>query len=319
MFRSSTRRDSNLSFLLILASLVVSTTACSDKGSAPKASQVIAKVNDKELSIHQLNSALQEVPAQVPADQLTKIRKAALDRLVEQEVLVQASIEKKRDREPAVVQQLEAARRDILARAYLQSVSETSAKANEAAIKQFYTENPALFKDRNVFQFTEINLPRVPSNWAELEKSLKPANTVPEVVEVLRKYNINLPVSQNIVRGVEDLPIESAKAISAMKDGEIVIYSRPPGLVIALIQARKADSIDEKAARPKIEQFLNNKAKADAVTAEVKRLKDGAKVTYLGDFSETAEKKEPSPVKQSPAANKSDDQNAMDKGVKGLK
>jgi EpsD family peptidyl-prolyl cis-trans isomerase len=306
----------------ILSPFLIALTAtgvigCSDKSGDQKASQVIAKVNDKEISVHRLNLMLQDVPPQVAPEQLPQIRKAALDRLVEQELLVQQALEKKRDREPAVVQQLEAARRDILARAFLQSVGETSPKPDAAAIKKFYTENAALFKDRNVFQFTEIALQRVPSNWGELEKALKPANTIPEVVDVLRKFNLNVPVSQNIIRGTEDLPIESAKAISAMKDGEIVIYSRPPGIVIALIQARKSDPLDENKATAKIEQFLTNKGKSEAVAVEVKRLKDSAKVTYLGDFAAQSDKK--IAVEAKPTTTKTDDQNAMDKGVKGLK
>jgi EpsD family peptidyl-prolyl cis-trans isomerase len=304
------------SFFIALA--VAGSVGCADKSGEPKASQVIAKVNDKEISIHRLNLALQDVPSQMAPEQLPLVRKAALERLVEQEVLVQEALEKKRDRDPAVVQQLEAARRDILARAFLQSVSETSTKPDDAAVRKFYADNPALFKDRNVFQFTEIALPRVPSNWSEMEKALKPANTISEVIDVLRKFNLNVPVSQNIVRGSEDLPIESAKAISAMKDGEIVIYSRPPGIVIALIQARKADPLDEKKATPRIEQFLTNKAKSEAVSAEVKRLKDAAKVTYLGDFAAEASKT-PKIEQPKPTVTKTDDQNAMEKGIKGLK
>ena len=96
-----------------------------------------------------------------------------------------------------------------------------------------------------------------------------------EVVAVLNKYNINLPVSQNIVRGAEDLPIESVKVIAGLKDGEIVIYSRPPGVVIAQIQARKSDPMDEKKATPRIEQFLLAKSRNELAQAELKTTERG--------------------------------------------
>jgi EpsD family peptidyl-prolyl cis-trans isomerase len=280
---------------------------CGDKLSTSKPTQVIAKVNDTELSIHQLNFALQGVSEASP-EQLAKIRKSALERLIEQEALVQDAISKKVDRDPAVQQQLEAARKDILVRNHLQKIGASAVAPSDEVVGQFYKNNPALFGDRNIYQFTELNFPRVPANWVEIEKGLAPTKTIQEVVEVLRQKGYNLPVSQNIVRAAEDLPTESLKQIAKLKDGEIIIYSRPPGVVIAQIIARKATPLDEAKAKPAIEKFLANKGKGELVQTEVKRVKEAAKISYLGEFAKDA-------VAPVPAASKE----ALDKGLKGLK
>jgi EpsD family peptidyl-prolyl cis-trans isomerase len=297
--------------------LCIAVSACGEKSGPAKASQVIAKVNDAELSIHQLNFALQGVTESAP-EQSAKIRKIGLERLAEQEALVQDAINKKVDRDPAVQQQLEAARRDILVRNHLQKIGASILTPNDEAITKFYKENPGLFSDRNIYQFTELNFPRVPENWAEVEKGLAPTKTIQEVLEVLRLKGFNLPVSQNIVRAAEDLPVESVKQIAAQKDGEIIIYGRPPGIVIAQIMARKAAPLDEAKAKPAIEKFLMNKARGELVQAEIKRVKDAAKITYLGDFAKDAVPKAPA-VKPVETTTKDPSKEVLDKGLKGLK
>ena len=54
----------------------------------------------------------------------------------------------KLDRDPRVVQQLEAVRREVLARAYVEKVGEAAAKPTPEEIKKYYDEKPALFSDR---------------------------------------------------------------------------------------------------------------------------------------------------------------------------
>jgi hypothetical protein len=102
-----------------------------------------------------------------------------------------------------------------------------------------------------------------------------------------------------------------------VKDGEVVIYSRPPGIVVAQILSSTAAPVDEKQAKPVIERFLQNKGRTEAIQSEMKRLKDEAKVTYLGEFA--ADAKAPAPAAPVAPTPKTDDANTIEKGIKGLK
>ncbi len=298
-------------------SLTAVLVACGNKSGADKPTQVVAKVNDAELSVHQLNYALQSYQ-NVPAEQMPKLRKAGLDRLIEQEALVQDAIKKKVDRDPSVQQQLEAARKEILVRNHLQRISGSVATPAVDAVNSFYQEHPELFKERNIFQFSELVLPQVPANWPELEKALLATRTIPDVIEALKQKGFSPPLSQNVVRPAEDLPAEVLKKIVAMKDGEIVIYGRKPAIVIAQINARKAVPLDEVKAKPAIERYLLNKARAETVQSEVKRIREAAKVTYMGEFAEG--QKPPAPAQPAPSgAAKDSSKDVIDKGIKGLK
>jgi EpsD family peptidyl-prolyl cis-trans isomerase len=306
--------------LPISLALVLGISACEKKDESTKPTQVIAKVNDAELSVHQLNFTLQGVQEADP-ERMARIRKAGLDRLVEQEVLVQSAIEKKLDRDPMVRSQLDAARRDILVRSLLINLGSTVAVPPDEAIARFYIDHPELFKERLIFQFTEIVVPRAPSNWSEIEKGLAQTKTMQEVQLELRKIGLSLPVGQNIVRGAEDLPADLLKQLPKLKDGEIVIYSRPPAIVIGQINARRVVPVDEEKAKPLIIKYLATQSQNELVQSQVRRMKDAAKVSYLGEFAKDATKTvAPEKAKTgSEPGSKDAGKEVLDKGLKTLK
>jgi EpsD family peptidyl-prolyl cis-trans isomerase len=292
--------------------------ACGPKTETAAATQIVAKVNNGEISVHQLNFVLQGVQG-VPPDKLPLVKKEALSRLVDQEALVQQAISAKLDREPNVQQQLEAARRDILSKAYLQKISNAVSVPDQAAIDKFFAEKPALFQNRKIYRFAEINIPGRPGNWAEIEKSLLPSKSILEASTILKSKGLELPVINNVARGTEDLPLDVADKIVNVKDGEVIIYFRAPNFVVAQILSSKEAPVDEAKAKPIIERFLQNKSKGEAVQAEMKRLKEATKITYLGEFATTATtpaKTEP-PAAVAPKA--TDEQSTIEKGLKGLR
>ena len=239
-----------------------------------------------------------------------------LNRLVEQEGIVQEALNKKTDREPNVQQQLEAARREVLVRNYLQKIASSVSPPDPLEVEKFFSEKPFLFQNRKVYKFAEISLPGVPIAWKEIEKALIPAKSITEASAILKSKSIDLPIVQNVVRGSEELPMDLIQKISTLKDGEVIIYPRPPGIAIAQIMNSTDAPVDQAKAKPLIERFLNNQARTEAVQAEIKRIKEASKVTLMGEFAAGAEA--PKPV-AAPAAPTPADASVIDKGLKNLK
>src|SRR5512139_2313009 len=101
---------------LLIDALVV---GCGDKkeGAATEKvapSQVAAKVNGTELTVHQVNFALQNIP-NLDNEQSKATSLQVVSRLLNKEVLMQKAVADKLNRDPMVVQALDAARRQILA------------------------------------------------------------------------------------------------------------------------------------------------------------------------------------------------------------
>ena len=92
---------------LLTAGLLAGCGGGGDKGE--KASQTAAKVNKEEITVHQINFVLQQQRGLKP-EQAEAASKQILERLIDQELALQKALEQKLDREPRVVQQIEAAR-----------------------------------------------------------------------------------------------------------------------------------------------------------------------------------------------------------------
>lgn len=283
-------------------------------GDRKSATQVAAKVNKGEVSVHQINFVLQRTPG-IRQEQVPQARKAILERLIEQELLVQAADAKGLDREPEVLQALETARREVLSRAYLARVAAGVPKPDAREVGEFFRQQPQLFANRKVYKLNEIVLQDRPPNWPEIEKALLPAGSIREVAAVLSGRGMDAPIATNITRATEQLPLPVVAQFEKLGEGEVAIYQQPPNIVIAEIVSARPAPVDETRAGPLIEQFLLNKRRAEAVQAEMKRLRETAKVSYLGEFGTGAA---PTPAAPAPAPAPAAE-TGIDKGLKGLR
>lgn len=248
--------------------------ACS-KGEAEgkPAFEVIAKVNEQEIQANELSSALARTAAQGAPDG------AALERLIDQELMVQRARERRLDRDPRVLQSFEAAQREILARAYLEQVTAQIAPPGDAEIAAFYAANPELFARRRIYSLQELEI-RIPDErFGELERVSARAEGVHEVKEWLAREQIEFRLA-TAVKPAEQLPLESLKGFARMKDGQMVLSRTGTGALLVHLVTSREQPLDKTAARPMIERYLLNARKTALAKAEVERLRDGARIEY---------------------------------------
>ena len=152
--RSSSR---TCAVTLILTAVV--SLGCGKKDDEKKpATQVAAKVDAEEITLHQVNSVLARTPNLAP-EVADRDKREVLDRLIDQQLAKQQAIAKKLDRTPAVQQALEAAKTEILARAYLEQVSAAQPAPSGDEVRKYYAEHPELFAQRRIFNLEEISIP----------------------------------------------------------------------------------------------------------------------------------------------------------------
>jgi EpsD family peptidyl-prolyl cis-trans isomerase len=299
---------------LAIASTLLALAACGGSPGGARPTQVVAKVNDDELSVHQVNFVLQRTPG-IPPERAAEAKKQILERLIDQELAVQKAREAKLDRDPDIMQRLEAARREVLARAYLERVAAQAGRPDAAEVERFFRENPKLFAERRIWRLNEIVLPGRPVNWDTLQKELAAVKTAAEAAELLRRRGVDTAVATNVARGSEAIPLDVLPRFAALKDGEVAIFQNGPQLVIAEIRSSQPAPLDAKQAGPAIEQFIVNRRRAEAVQAEGKRLRETARIEYKGEFA--AEGAAPPPPKPAPKAE--GEKGAIEKGIGGLK
>jgi EpsD family peptidyl-prolyl cis-trans isomerase len=289
-------RAMSYSAYALAAAAVLLAAGCSKEGAAAKSpTQVAATVNKEEISVHQINFVLQRQQGLKP-EQIEPAGRQVLERLIDQEAVLQKAAEQKLEREPRVLQEIETARRDILARAYLNKVSEAAPRPSAEEIKAYYDSKPALFAKRRIYSLQELAVQADPAQLAELKATITQAKSIQEVTQYLQAKKLPVQVSQNTT-AAEALPLQLLDRFAGLKDGQTMFTQTPNGAVIAtLLQSRDAPLTEEQA-RPAIEQYLLNESKRKTVEQEVKSVRAAAKVQYMGQFAA-----KPADVASAPAA-----------------
>ncbi len=289
-FLSTTRGPRAFSGLRVAAIAAAAVTVllagCGGGSKSDKASQTAAKVNKEEITVHQINFVLQRQQGLKP-EQAEAASKQVLERLIEQELAVQKGQELKIDRDPKVVQQIEAAKREIIARAYVERIGESVAKPTAEEVSKYYNEKPALFKDRRIFSLQELAIEAKPEQIPAIREKLQASKNMAEFAEYLKANDIRFQGNQ-AVRAAEQLPLAGLDAIARMKDGDSAITQTPNGMTVLFLVGSRSQPVDEARARPAIEAFLSNQRKAEQVQKDIKALRAAAKIEYVGKFAEGA-------------------------------
>ena len=282
--RCVARRSGRVLALSILAGALL-LAGCGEKKDKA-ATQTAAKVNKDEITVHQINFVLQQQRNLRP-EQADAASRQILERLVDQQLALQKADDLKVDRDPRVVQQLEAARREVLSRAYLEKVGEAAPKPTPEEIKKYYDEKPALFRERRVYSIQEIAIEARPDQINELRDQLTAAKNINEFVEYLKAKEFRFSGNQ-AVRAAEQLPLNSVDAFARMKDGEAMLAPNANGVQVVVLAGSRSQPVSEEQARPAIEQYLLNERKRKLVEDDMKAMRAAAKVEYLGKFAEAA-------------------------------
>ena len=277
----------------VAALLVLAGCGDKKKDKDKPASQTAAKVNKEEITVHQINFLLQQQRGLTP-DQAASASKQALERLVDQELALQKAQDQKLDRDPRVVQQLEAARREIIARAYVEKIAGGAPKPAPAEIKAYYDAHPALFKERRVYSLQELAIQATPEQVVTVKAKLAAAKDLPDFVNFLKANDIKFAVNQ-AVRSAEQLPLASLDKFAQMKDGQTIFTQTPVGAQVVVLAASRSQPVDEARATPAIEQFLLNERKRKVVEDDLKALRGAAKIEYVGEYAKGGAKEVTAP------------------------
>jgi EpsD family peptidyl-prolyl cis-trans isomerase len=247
-------------------------------------SQVAARVNADEISVRAVDAALARSP-NGSAPLAARAKREIVDKLIEQQLARQRAIEQKLDRNPQVVQAIEAARSEILARAYLEQVAEAQANPAPEEIRKYYLGHPELFAQRRLYTLEEIAVAARPGIAAALQERVAKGESMQQIVDWLKAREVRYAMNRG-ARAAEQIPLEMLPRLQAMKDGETrLIESGGDGAVVIRVAATRAAPIDEASAAPLIREFLLKRRSGDAVAAEIKRLKAQAKIEYVGEFA----------------------------------
>jgi EpsD family peptidyl-prolyl cis-trans isomerase len=269
--------------------LAVALTAalCACKPDAPAAStdttQIAAQVNKGELSVHQVRSVLQRQP-RLLADRPESAAPRVLEVLIDQELASQAAHDHGFDKEPDVVQALEAARREVFARTYHDRIAAQATKPSSDEIDRYFEEHPSLFAQRRLYVLQEFAFEATPDDVERLKGVAARARSVAEVADALRLAKLS-PRTRQFVQAAEDLPLAMLDTMARLDTGGSLLLPQAGGARIFTVLHAQSAPIELRVARPAIEGFLISERQRKAVGDAMTELRRSAKIEYRGEFA----------------------------------
>ena len=102
-----------------------------------------------------------------------------------------------------------------------------------------------------------------------------------------------------------------------MREGQIALIPTSRGAsVVQLLQAQEA-SLSEQQATPIIEQYLHSRKQLAVAQAEVRRLREQARIEYVGEFE--APRAQPASSSATPSGSVDAHDESVRKGLAGLR
>jgi len=256
------------------------------KGKIPD--QTIVTGDSFEITLPELEQVLRAAPP-VRREEVAPARRALLNALIGQKLLAEAADKEKLDERPEVVQQIAAARRAILANAYVRKIGKDDEKIPDSEILRYYEGHPGLFKDRLEFTVDEFALPLADARLSAYTKILNDrgfdalksalAERMPDVAVVSRTL------------ASSDLPAEIGNAAARLKPGSDVAYRTATALHLGRVVSVQPKPMPLESARDAIVGLIAQERRQTLVAAAVEDLKRTRHVRIVNaDLSKMAAK-----------------------------
>ncbi|MEI6485818.1 MAG: hypothetical protein WCO11_06075 [Sphingomonadales bacterium] len=285
-------RTSSL-LLLTVASLALASCGKGDKG--PEG-QVVATVDGKDVTIHEVNAELQGMGAQAQAAPRKLVEAVALARVIERKMLADEARNKKLDQSPQFVLAKQRTDENLLVQALQADVASKVPQTPREAAQKFISDNPIMFGERRIMTLDQIQFLQTPV-FASLP--LKDAKTMQEVERILISANIEY---RRAPQQIDTLVLDPRLSQEFLKmargpNGEPFLYTdQPQGapapvVYINVVSDMKALPFLGEKAIAYAQQVLQRQEISKRLQAELTRVREAAKpkITYAKGY-ETPEK-----------------------------
>lgn len=311
------KRMSHIGFIGVFA---VSIAACSGEGgSKAESSQVVAKVNGGEVTVHQLNYEMAVLAARKKDLDQEKDSQVLLEKLINQELFVQKAKQLELERRPEVLQALERSKRQVLGQAYLEDIYATLAPATDAEVQKTYDDQPELFKQRKMYQLQQIVFdPAVGED--RLKDQLSKLKDLKELSDWTQREKIRA-TSRMLTEPSERLPLSILPMLAKAPNNSPVLISGSKVPTVFWVMGSKDMPLTLEQATPAIQKFLMSRKRGERVAQEIESMRKTAIVEYKGNFvkpdASVVNVADALPMSESEPEGDAGD-SSIEKGIKGL-
>ena len=274
----------------------VGLSACGSK--EKKAGQSLVRVNGEEITVLQISDELSR--AGVKPGQKEAATKQLLESMIDRQLIMAEAMRNKIDRTPDVLKAIERAKAQIIAQAYLQSITSKTSKPSKAEIDDYFQKHPEYFTQRKQFNMKQLVIAAKDFN-DKLKLVVDAAKSLEEIAAWLDGNGVRYARGQ-LSRNTTDMSSEMGSKLQALPKGQLFMVSEGENMLISSIIDVKDSPVAAKDAAPQIEQYLINKKTKEIVDAEITHLRSSAKIEYLNATPAAAQGKPPANVPETKPA-----------------
>lgn len=263
---------------LISYSVLISMMAgCQSKEAASTSSQVVAKVNGDEITVHQLNAELQHIKTTFSSPEA--VSKKVLDGLIDRQLLVQEAVKLNLDRSTEVQQLVDAAKAQIYAQAYLARKSSRTTSATDSEINAFIQQHPALFNQRKVFETTDVVFANNPSKVDYEQLQAQVAN-LEDLKNWLQANHIAYDEAEEKLPS-EALPTQAVTMLESIKVGDLLFMRDDLKVIVRSVTHISDSPLNAKQSVDMATRIINERKRQQLIQEDLSRLRKLSRIDYL--------------------------------------
>lgn len=273
---------------VIALTLTMSLAACGRSGEKSE-TQVVARVNGEEITVHQLNQALSMMEPEAGANP-AEASKSVLENIINQTIGVQAAVNMKLDRDPMILRAMENAKRLVLLDAYLERSLKKTTAPTSSEIHEYFSQHPDIFANRRIYVFNQLAARAGKESVPSLSSMIAVANSLSEFIAWLKARGVDYSLVSD-VKPSEQLPMGMLAQMRKLKAGDLGYLSGTDGVLVIEVVQIIEEPLTEQQARPLIERYLADQKQMAAARKLFEKMRANARVEYLGEFKSDANPK----------------------------
>jgi EpsD family peptidyl-prolyl cis-trans isomerase len=246
-------------------------------------SQVAVRINKGEISVHQVQAVLKRQP-RLLADRPDAASARVLEALIEQELAAQAAVDQGLERDPDVVQAMQLARREVLARAYQEKIASAATGPSSDEVDRYYDAHPAVFAQRRLYTLQEFMVEATPAQAETLAALARRAKGADEVATLLHEAHMNHR-TRRFVQAAEDVPAAVLEPLAKLERGQSLAVTHGAVPRIFSVLDVQAAPVDRRQAADSIAAYLVTERKRQLLVPAMKGLREAAQIRYQGEFA----------------------------------
>lgn len=250
-------------------------SGCDSRTTVNNQSQVIAKVNGDEITVHQVNAELQRIKMPVLSPEV--LSKKILESLIDRQLLVQEAIKLNLDHTPEVVELVEAARAQIYAQAYLARKVSSIPPVKENEVRRFMVEHPEVFSERKVLSTTDVvfSYDQSKIDYGTLQAKV---SNLDELKALLANNQIHFDMLQEQIPS-ESMPKQALSMLNQIKVGDLIFMHNDNNKVIVRSVTSIIDApLETTQSMEMATKIVNERKRQQFINDELRRLKKIARI-----------------------------------------